>query len=395
VKLSSLMASWVLWISFGVIAYSYFVYPLLLFALYGLAQIRRDLYYLLKRSERRVGSQKGESLPGVTLIIPAHNEEGHLPDKIENLRKMRYPKEKLQVVFVSDGSTDRTNEILSSLHGQTEEIVILPRRLGKPSALNEAITRARHDLLVFSDASTLFAPDAVEKLIRHFVDPSVGGVCGALKFCSSQESQQTEGLYWKFENVVRLMEARLGATLTASGAIYALRREAYRPLDSTTVLDDFVIPMNARNAGFRILYDPEATATEVAPSSIGGEFARRVRLASGSFHSLGDFMRIRLDAITRFAFTSHKLCRWIVPFFLITLLVSDCFLSSPFYRLLLIGQALFYLWAGAGFVFQRRMQNIRYGRLGYFIFAMNVAFLVGFFRFLTGRTDVIWQRVNS
>jgi len=153
--------------------------------------------------------------------------------------------------------------------------------------------------------------------------------------------------------------------------------------------------MNARNAGFRIVYDPEATATEVAPSSVGGEFARRIRLASGSFHSLSDFLRIRLDTVTRFAFTSHKLCRWIVPFFLITLFVSNCFLSSTFYRVLLVSQALFYVWAGAGFFFQRPMRRIRYGLLGYFIFAMNLAFLIGFCRFLTGRKDVMWQRVSS
>ena len=157
-------------------------------------------------------------------------------------------------------------------------------------------------------------------------------------------------MYWKFETLLRLMEARLGATLTASGAIYALRRQAYYPLAPDTVLDDFVVPMNARNAGYRIVYDPEAIATEVAPRTVGGEFTRRVRLASGSFDALRDFARIRLDGVTVFAFLSHKVCRWIVPFFLITLLVSNVFLRGFIYRIMLMGQILFYIVGGFWFL---------------------------------------------
>lgn len=388
------VALWVFWISVGMVAYAYFVYPAVLFVMYATAQIWSDLRYLLTRHNRRASSLGGD-VPGVTFLVPAYNEEAHLPEKIENLRQTAYPREKLQIVFVSDGSTDLTNEILSRVRDQNIEVVILPQRQGKPSALNVGVARARHDLLVFSDASTSFAPDAVDKLARHFADSSVGGVCGALRFRASSESQQTEGVYWKFENLLRLMEARLGATLTASGAIYALRRQAYYPLAPDTVLDDFVVPMNARNAGYRIVYDPEAVATEVAPRTVGGEFTRRVRLASGSFDALRDFARIRLDSVTVFAFLSHKVCRWIVPFFLIALLVSNVFLRGFIYRIMLMGQILFYCWAGFGFFLRRRISHIRYALLGYFLLAMNLAFLVGFCRFLAGRKDVIWQRVNS
>jgi cellulose synthase/poly-beta-1,6-N-acetylglucosamine synthase-like glycosyltransferase len=393
-KLPAHIALWVFWISAGMVAYAYFLYPVVLFVMYAVAQLLSDVRYLLTRRDRRAGSRKGD-VPAVTFLVPAYNEEAHLLEKIENLGQTDYPREKLQIVFVSDGSTDLTNQILSRVQNPQVEVVILPRRQGKPSALNVAVARARHDLLVFSDASTSFAPDAVEKLARHFTDSTVGAVCGALRFRASSESQQTEGVYWKFENLLRLMEARLGATLTASGAIYALRRQAYFPLAPDTVLDDFVIPMNARNAGYRVLYDPEAVATEVAPHTVGGEFTRRVRLASGSFAALRDFARIRLDGVTVFAFLSHKVCRWIVPFFLIALLISNVFLRGPVYRIMLIGQILFYLWAGFGFFLRRRISHIRYALLGYFLLAMNLAFLVGFCRFVNGRKDVIWQRVNS
>jgi len=388
------IALYVFWISASMVAYAYFVYPALLFVLYVLAQLGSDVSYLLTRRDRRVSSRKA-NLPDISLLIPAHNEEAHLLEKIENLRQTDYPKEKLQIVFVSDGSTDLTNRILSGVEDQNMEVVILPERRGKPLALNEAVARARHDVLVFSDASTFFAPDAIEKLARHFADATVGCVCGALKFRSSAESEQTEGVYWKFENLLRLMEARLGATLTASGAIYGLRHQAYRPLTSDVVLDDFVVPMTARNLGYRVLYDPEAIGIEVAPGTVGGEFARRVRLANGSFGALKDLARIRLDAITTFAFFSHKVSRWFVPFFLLTLLVSNVFLGGFIYRVILMAQILFYLWASLGFFLRRRISHIRYALLGYFLCAMNLAFLVGFCRFLTGRKDVMWQRVSS
>ncbi|MGB8673974.1 MAG: glycosyltransferase, partial [Candidatus Acidiferrales bacterium] len=173
-----LSAHAVFWISFGLIVYTYFVYPVILFVCYALAQLRTDLRYLLSRMDRRVPSLVDGDLPGVTFVIPAYNEEKHLQQKITNLQEIDYPGERLQIIFVSDGSTDSTNEILASVSNRSFEVVKLAQRGGKANALNEAVTRARHDVLVFSDASTLFAPDAVRKLVRHFADRSVGVVCG-------------------------------------------------------------------------------------------------------------------------------------------------------------------------------------------------------------------------
>src|SRR5258707_2538064 len=196
---------------------------------------------------------------------------------------MYYPPEKVKIVFFSDGSTERTNEILKAVSDPITEVICLRLRSGKAVVRTPALLRARHEILAFSDASTLFASDTLRKLSRHFSDGRVGAVCGALRFQASAESQQTEGVYWKYESMIRLMETRLGATLTASGAAYAMRRNAYIPLAPGTVLEDFLIPINARKAGYRVLYDPEAIATDYAPESIKGEFTRRVRLATGSF----------------------------------------------------------------------------------------------------------------
>jgi cellulose synthase/poly-beta-1,6-N-acetylglucosamine synthase-like glycosyltransferase len=336
-------------------------------------------------------------LPAVTLIIPAYNEEECLPAKICNVLQMDYPADKLEVIFVSDGSTDGTNPILNALQHPGIRTILLPERMGKSNALNIAVSQARNEILILSDASTIFSPDAIQKLARHFSNSNVGAVCGALEFQRTTESLHTEGVFWNFEGMLRLMEARIGATLTASGALYALRKSAFRPLSNRTVIEDFVIPMNARRLGYSVLYDPEATGVEFAANSVTGEFTRRVRLAVGSFRALKGFLTTRMDGFTCMAFVSHKLLRWILPFLLIALLVSNAFIlgKSPLYLLFFCGQAIFYMWAGLGFVLRRRVQRIPGALFGYFIVAMNLAFLVGFFRLLSGREEGTWQRVSQ
>ena len=389
------IAEYIFWVCLFLIAYTYVFYPIVLFIAYALSQVRRDCQYLTGRHNRRASTLTPEQLPTVTLIIPAYNEQTCLPNKILNLGQIDYPMEKFETICVSDGSTDRTNEILSSLQDPKIKVVLLPKRKGKSEALNVAVLHAHHDILVFSDTSTLFAPDAVKNLTRHFSNPKVGVVCGALEFERTSESKQTEGLYWGYESMLRLMEARLGATLTASGALFALRRTAFRPLAPETIIEDFVIPMNARNLGYAVVYDPEATATEFAASSVVGEFTRRVRLAVGSFRALKGFLTTGLDGFTSVAFVSHKLLRWVLPFLLIALLASNAFLmGEALYRAVFAGQLLFILWAWMGFIFRQRVHGVRYALVGYFLLAMNLAFLVGFLRFLTGREEGVWQRVN-
>ncbi len=384
----------VFWFSLALVGYTYLAYPVVLFFCYCLAQLRSDWQYLFDRQNRRVPALEESEVPSVSLLIPAFNEEARLLQKISNLREMDYPPEKVQIVFVSDGSTDGTNEFLKGVGDPNIEAIFLSCRSGKAAALNQAVLHARHEILAFSDASTLFASDTLRKLSRHFSDGRVGAVCGALRFQASAESQQTEGVYWKYESMIRLMETRLGATLTASGAAYALRRSAYIPLAPGTVLDDFVIPMNARKAGYRVLYDPEAIATDYAPESIKGEFTRRVRLATGSFASLMFLLRVPMGAFGRFAFVSHKLLRWILPLILCSLLISNiALLRYSGYALFGLLQLSFYVWAGFGFLFRERIRNVRFALLAYFLLVMNVAFLVGMFRCLTKREEGVWQRV--
>ena len=342
----------IFWLCLTFVIYPYVLYPLLLFVAYSLNQAWRDLRYLAQGRSRRTETPPAHKLPAISLIIPAYNEERVLLRKMENLRRLDFPPERMQIIFVSDGSTDNTNAILNSIVDANVEYVFLPERKGKANALNQAVGRARNPILVFCDASTLFAPDAISKLVRHFSDPTVGGVCGAVAYEANADAQQTEGMYWKYESMLRGMEARLGAILNASGAIYALRRECYPVLSTSTIIEDFVIPMNARKLGYSVLYDPEAIALEFPASNVSGEFTRRVRLAVGSFRAIGSLIRVPWRGFTPLALVSHKLLRWAVPFFLIGLLASSAVLSGTwFYRVALSAQILFYVWASLGFFF--------------------------------------------
>lgn len=394
-SLGAMVAQGVFWICLALILYAYFLYPLVLFVFYSFSQVRRDWIYLTRKGERRIPSLASEELPSISLLIAAYNEEKHLPAKLANLGQLDYPAGKLDVVFVSDGSTDRTPEILGNLKDSHIQTVLLPERKGKPTALNHAVAQARHEILVLSDATTLFHPEAIKNLVRHFSGPTIGVVCGSLQFQGTSESEQTEGVYWKYESMLRMMEARLGATLTASGAIYAIRRCCFDQLAASMVIEDFIIPMRARKLGYRVIYDPEALATEVAAPDVRAEFTRRVRLAVGSFQALGELARVPLTGFSIVAFVSHKLLRWIVPFLLVGLLASNAFLLAHLtYRIAFVCQMAFYLWAGLGYALRDRLQRIRFALVGYFVLTMNMAFLVGFVHFLKGREEVTWRRVN-
>ena len=385
----------VFWIAVFLVVYTELGYPLVLFVCYGLVQVKRDWKYLHNRHDRRCAELTETALPSVTMLFAAYNEEEHLAEKLENTKQLDYPAKKLQVVIVSDGSSDGSNEILGAVADPRFEIVVRSERSGKCGALAVAAERARNHIFVLCDSSTMFAPDALRKLVRHFQNPAIGAVCGALSFAGNAESGQTEGLYWKYETALRLMEARLGATLTPSGAIYAVRGDVYVPPTSDVLVDDILTLMNVRRAGFEVHYDPEARAVDFPASSVAGEFRRRVRISTGSFRALPALLRIPKPGFTAFAFFSHKLLRWILPLLHILIFVSNLFLlRQPFYVATMAVQIAILLWALAGFVFHDSLSKVRFTLVGYFLVAMHLAFLVGLLRSLSGRKETAWQRTN-
>ena len=337
-----------------------------------------------------------EELPEVTLIVAAHNEEAVIERKICNSLALEYPPGRLSVVIASDGSVDATTEIAARYVDRGVRLLDYRQRCGKSGLLNVAIADTGGKILVLSDANTEYQPDAVRKLVRWFVDPSVDAVCGRLVLRDSEGGKNVNGVYWRCGTFLKGCEGRLGALLGANGAIYAIRRRAYVPVPNNTIVNDFVIPLlsKLRRRG-RIVFDPAAVATEETALHIGSEFRRRARIGTGVYQSLPLLWPLLhpRHGWTAFAFLSHKVLRWMVPFFLLGMLVSNLLLlEHAIFRAAMAAQAGVYGLALAGAYLPGRGLLSKLVRVLTMFIAMNLALLVGFSRWLTSPQTGAWQR---
>jgi cellulose synthase/poly-beta-1,6-N-acetylglucosamine synthase-like glycosyltransferase len=369
------------------VLYTYAAYPLL-------------IWLLARVCGRQIEAppvNPGE-LPKVSVLIAAHNEEAVIEQRIQNALAADYPSEKLEIVIASDGSCDGTPEIVRRYADRGVRLLNYVQRRGKASTLNSAFPELKGEIVLLSDANTHIDPMAVRNIIRWFRDPDVGIVCGRLMLTSAYTGGNADGLYWKYETFLKRCEARLGAILGANGAIYAIRRELYAPIPDDTVIDDFVIPLLAKQrAGCAIMYDCDAVAWEETAPDIWSEFHRRARIGAGGFHAMVLLWKL-LDprrgwiALT---FFSHKVLRWLCPFLLLASLLSSLLLSDGFvYRCALIGQLGFYLASLAGVFMPVEMRFSRFSRLllaGSMFTCMNAALLVGFWRWLRGTQKGKWK----
>lgn len=373
------------WISAALILYAYIVYPAILL--------------LLQRSSGCKKPSATSYRPDVTLIISAYNEEKIIEGKIINSLGLEYPPGQLEIIIASDGSDDRTVEIAQKYINQGITLFDYPQRRGKVNVLNATVPKAQNAIIVLSDANTLFASDAIEKLVHHFADPKVGCVCGALQFVSAEGSHtgDLEGLYWKFETFLKKIEGARGALLGANGGIYALRKELFYSCPPETIVEDFVIPMKILGTGYKVLYEPQAVAVEETTKLISQEKQRRIRIGAGDFQALFllSSMLNPVKGFPAFAFWSHKVIRWFIPFLLIGAFVSNLFLWHwPFYRLTFLLQGLFYLGALIGQILSQFQRKIKILSVCHYFVVMNVGLLLGFFRFLWGQQRVTWERTE-
>ena len=367
----------VFFVSAGVIIYSYAIYPLLL---------------ALVPVDRREQLPEPAEWPAISVLISVYNEEKHIVQRIENLLALDYPRDKFEILIGSDGSTDRTNELVRRFSDPRVQLHEFDQRSGKPSMLNRLIPRTRGELLVFSDANALFAPDAVRKLARHFPDPRIGGVCGRLLF-HGETSETDEGPYWKLETYLKTRESALDSCLGANGAIYAIRKSCWPGIPDNTFVDDFVIGMRVREQAVRVVYDREAVATEELPQSVGHEMTRRIRIGAGDFQALFLCWRSLLPwrGFHSLAFWSHKVLRWLAPFFMVAALISNiALLPCPLFMVLLALQLAFYILAIVG-ALRRGRKIVLFSAPHYFV-TINLALLLGFFRFIMGTQQAAWKR---
>ncbi len=365
------------WFSFALTFYAYFGYTMWLW-----------IYVRLR--ERPIHKQP--ITPSVSIIIAARNEEATLPAKLANLRLLNYPRDQLQIVIASDGSTDRTPDILRA---QTADItsIILDRSNGKASALNAAVKRSTGDILIFLDARQLVDSNTVSELVSCFADPEIGAASGELLLETSAgiPSADALGIYWKIEKTVRKLESASGSVVGVTGAIYAIRRELYTEIPPGMILDDVLVPMNVVRMGKRVIFQPTAVARDRIFEQKGKEFSRKVRTLSGNYQllRLAPWLISTKNPIL-FRFISHKLMRLAVPLFLILLLLTSVGAHGRFYRAIFWVQILFYLLAACG-TLGPRFRKFKPVAIAATFVMLNAAAAIAFYNFVAGKKD-LWVR---
>jgi cellulose synthase/poly-beta-1,6-N-acetylglucosamine synthase-like glycosyltransferase len=362
------------WLCVALITYGYVGYSALLWVLVRL---------------RRCPVLQKPGIPTVSIIIAARNEETNLPAKIENLQALEYPRDRLQIIIASDGSRDRTAEILRE-NASGIVPVILNESNGKAYALNEAVKHANGEILAFLDARQFVEADAISKLVSCFADPRIGAVSGELLLETSPgvTSADSVGIYWKIEKALRKLESASGSVVGVTGAIYAIRRELYTAMPAGTILDDLFVPMHIVRSGKRVVFQPSAIARDQIFQERGKEFARKVRTLTGNYQllRLAPWLLTPANPLL-FRFISHKLLRLVVPVLLLLMLIASAISAGPFYRAAFWLQILFYVLAIVGSLSPntRRFKPIAIATT---FVMLNTAAVLALYNFVSGRNRV-------
>jgi cellulose synthase/poly-beta-1,6-N-acetylglucosamine synthase-like glycosyltransferase len=383
------MAQAIFFISSALLLYNYLLYPV------GIILLAR-----LRGGKSAHGNGGVDSaLPSVTLIIAAYNEERVIEAKIRNSLETDYPRERLHILVVSDGSTDSTSQIVKRFQDQGVQSLHEPARRGKTAALNRAVARATSEIVVFSDANNMFEKNALRELVRHFSDPRIGGVCGLKQIYDSpeRESSQGDSLYWKYESAIKESESRLGSITNADGEIFAVRRDLYQPVDDAVINDDAEITLVLARKGHRVLYERRAVSYEHASIRIEDDFHVKVRMVSGGFQTVARHWTFLLLPRSWFAFSfiSHKLLRWLAPEFMILIAVTSLWLIyRPFFFGMAMLQGIFYSLALVGWLGRGGAGRHTVFYVPFYLCAMNLAALLGLWRFLTGTQTTQWRKAE-
>ena len=335
--------------------------------------------------------------PKVTIVIAAWNETERLAARIENCLHQEYPAELLDIVVVSDGSTDHTETVVRRFDSRRVRLMKLASRNGKAAALNWGVAAASGEIIVFADTRQRFAPDAVARLVSNFGDPDVGAVSGELVLGSSLGREGTDGvgLYWRIEKWIRQKEGEIDSVIGATGAIYAIWRELFRPLPPGAILDDVLVPMRIAMRGYRVVFEQRALAFDRLTESYRSEFRRKVRTLAGNYQAIS----LCPDLITPwrnrlfFQYVSHKLCRLVAPFALIALLLCNVALMEGWLSYLLVAQAVGYGLALAGWGLARLGVRERWTSAAFAFCFLNYAALIGAIRFAR-RDHALWRKAS-
>jgi cellulose synthase/poly-beta-1,6-N-acetylglucosamine synthase-like glycosyltransferase len=353
------------------------------------------LLYVLSRLRPRAVA-RGPIRPDVTLVVPAHDEEAVIEEKIRNSLALDYPEGRLEVLIVSDGSTDETDAIARRYEGGSLRLARLERS-GKAAALNEGVRQARGEIVVFSDANSLLDPDGLVHLVENFADPAVGGVCGNKKYRAARGADATEGgenLYWRYDKWQKGRESAIGSIFAADGTLYAIRKSLYVPMEDPAQADDIAISTRVVLQGRRLLFEPLAVAWEEAPVEGCQEFRRKIRVTNHSVRALLNLgAALFRSGFYSVELLSHKLLRHLVPFFLIPLFLSNVALAfgHGLFRMLLGFHLLFYASALLGATLRRSpLGRSRLFAIPYYFTLVNAAAFLGVLSILRGERVKAW-----
>ena len=384
------------WASLLIVFYTYIGYGILL---YIIIWVKR----LFWGSPQKAVLPADDELPSMTLMICAYNEEDVVAEKMENTLALDYPKDKLRIMWVTDGSSDRTNELLKAY--PEVDIVFSPERRGKTAALKHGLRELKTRYVAFTDANTMINAGALREIARLFTDPTVGCVSGEKRVAARKAGEMAaegEGLYWRYESTLKRWDNELYSTMGAAGELYAMDPKLCREVPDEALLDDFMMSMYVVQAGKRIAYTPDAYAQEYGSANIFEESKRKRRIAAGGLQSIW-WLRSMLNPfhqpLVTFQYVSHRVLRWsITPIAMVLLLLANIALvvmgAGNFYTVILILQILFYLMALAGWLLNRYGYKNKLLYTAYYFIFMNFNVFRGMAYLRTHGKSGAWEKAK-
>ena len=380
------------WFSFFIVFYSYFGYGMLIWFMVG---IRR---FFSKKNRSR---SEADFEPEVSLIITAFNEEDFIEKKILNSLDLDYPAEKLRLIAITDGSDDKTPEIIRRY--PQIELLHQPERRGKVAAMNRAVKFVQTPYMVFSDANTLLNRACLKQLLKHYANPKVGGVAGEKKILSGERERAAvagEGLYWKYESFLKKLDSEFHTVVGAAGELFSVKTALFHEASEDTIIEDLVQSPQICRDGYVVRYEPMAFATETASSSMKEEQKRKIRISAGAFQAmviLKDLFNPFKHPVLSFQFISHRVLRWTLsPVSLVILFISNLALvikdAGILYSVVFLIQLVFYAMAWTGWLFAGRNLRVKGFYAPYYFMFMNLSVFLGFYRFIRKRQTAVWEK---
>ncbi|AXJ00299.1 Glycosyltransferase, catalytic subunit of cellulose synthase and poly-beta-1,6-N-acetylglucosamine synthase [Cyclonatronum proteinivorum] len=379
------------WTGIFIVVYTYLGYPVLI-----------TLLTLGKKGYKRTDESEGFE-PSVTLIISAWNEADWIRQKAQNTREIDYPKDKIQVIFMTDGSDDDTPDILQKEFPEFETYH-KPGRSGKIAAMERGVTFAKNPILIFSDANTILNTEVVRNIVKHYADPNIGGVAGEKRIIMEEAEAASgagEGIYWKYESYLKDRDYAFHTVVGAAGELFSVRRDLFENVEPDTLLDDFIISLRVAGKGYRVAYAPDAYASERPSADTEAEMTRKVRISAGGIQSivrlrelLNPFGRMKLW----FQYISHRVLRWtLAPLMLLVILITNVLLAldgQGFYVALLALQIAFYAASILGYLLEKKKIKLKILFVPFYFSMMNVSVYLGLIRYLRGQQSVNWARAR-